>query len=67
MGHNTLRPIRKSLLLYETEAGPHKVRAEHDATPVTPQKGIWRIYMFAELRGTLAGVPEQICIDSSHV
>jgi hypothetical protein len=45
MGHNTLRPIRKSLLLYETEAGPHKVRAEHDATPVTPQKGIWRIYV----------------------
>ena len=30
------------------------------------QKGIWQ-YMFAELTAALAGTPEQVSIDSSHV
>jgi len=30
------------------------------------QKGIWQ-YMFAELTAALAGTPEQISIDTSHV
>jgi|TARA_Y100000294_G_scaffold164341_1_gene171028 transposase len=30
------------------------------------QKGIWQ-YMFAELTAALAGMPEQISIDTSHV